>query len=181
MASKMFSVMATAALIVPPAHVAASSDPSPSVGRADWYLVDEIIQDEPPDYLNEIFFADKASVERDKQAVTLAVSRIVMTGREDRSLRENIRDMRSDMVIDCSTRTYDLRNLSTYDGAEQLTAQNEQDKRQESTVQSTSKIGYGAIVQFACDSDAKTGQRQSYPHMQPLTWLIAYINADWSK
>ncbi|SIN89094.1 hypothetical protein SAMN02745824_2187 [Parasphingorhabdus marina DSM 22363] len=181
MTGNVLSVMVTAALIAPPAHGAASSDPVPSAERADWYLVDEIIEDESPDYRSEIYFADKASVERDKKAVTLAVSRIVMTGREDRSLRENIRDLRSDMIIDCSTGSYRMRNRSTYDGAEQPAAPYEQDSPQERVVPSTSETGYGAIVRFACDADATIGQRQSHPHMQPLTWLIAYINADWSK
>ncbi len=181
MTPKALLTLVTATLFAISSPGSAESDSPDSAKTADWYFVDEIIRDEPPEYRSEIYFADKASVARNGAEASVSISRIVMTGWPNRTLQENIRDQRANMLIDCKARAYSLQNRSIYDGGEQPVALQEPDDQQENLLPSTSDRGFGAIARFACEAEPRIGKRQSPSHMQPLTWLIAYMSADWSK
>ncbi|MEO0441464.1 MAG: surface-adhesin E family protein [Pseudomonadota bacterium] len=181
MMHKALLIMVTATLFAISSPGSAESDSLASAKTADWYLVDEVITDKPPEYQSEIYFADKASVARNGAEAIVAISRIVMTGWPNRTLQENIRDQRANMVIDCGTKTYRLQDRFVYDGSEQPVALLEPDDQQESLLPSATDRGFGAIARFGCEADSKIGKRQSPADMQPLTWLIAYMSADWSK
>ncbi|MEM8919032.1 MAG: hypothetical protein AAGE37_09250 [Pseudomonadota bacterium] len=172
-------VMATL-LAISPINAAESGLAVPAK-TPEWFLVDEIIRDDAPEYRSEIYFANKASVVKSSETVTVAISMIATTGWPDRTLAENIRDLRSNMVIDCSTRAYQLHEQLVYDGDERPIASLAPGDLQKDFLPSAPDRGFGAIVGFACEADSEIGRRQSPAHMQPLTWFIAYISADWSK
>lgn len=172
---------ATAALLAFPSTSTAKSEPLHSAAQADWYFVDEIITDAPPDYRSEIYFANKASIARDGERVSLAISRIILTDWENRSQEENIRDMRSIMMIDCRTLSYSLLDRLVFDGAARPVDSGEPGEPKKDPGRPGNGRGFNALVQFACTTDGKVGERQSPADMQPLTWLITYMNADWSK
>lgn len=181
MTSKNILTIATAALLAIPANSSAKSESLPPAERANWYLVDEIIRDEPEDFRSEIYFANKASIARGEEEVTIAISRIAMTEGQNRSWEENIRDMRSNMWIDCQTRNYRLLDQSTYDGTERLIVSKNSEELQKNPEPSVTDDGFGAIVRFVCEAGDKIGEQQSPADVQPLTWLRAYLQADWSK
>ncbi len=161
-----------------PFAVAAKDKQNP----ADWYLVDEIIVDEPPDYRSDIFFADKASIERIDGLVSVSISQIVMAesnkGDDDIS---KIRDIRSKILVDCNRHIYAAMELSEFDGNERLVRTETWPKDSAKWVLPYANSGYVSIFRFACEPDKQFGSQKFPGHIQPLTSLKAYLTADWSK
>lgn len=160
-----------------PSYAETKSDNAP-----DWYLVDEIIEDVPPDYRSDIFFADKASIERTDGLVSIAISHIVMAeSNEGDDEIAKIRDFRSTIWINCNRHIYAATELAEFDGNEKLIRSEAQSKETAKWILPYANSGYVSVFRFACEPDKEFGSQDFPGHIQPLISLKAYLNADWSK
>ncbi|WP_108810363.1 hypothetical protein [Sphingorhabdus sp. Alg231-15] len=148
----------------------------------DWYLVDEVIVDEAPDYRSDIFFADKTSIERIDDLVSVSISQIVLAesnkGADDIS---KIRDIRSIILVDCNRHIYGVTELSEFDGNETLIRSETQSRESTKWILPYANSGYVSVFRFVCEPDKQFGSQEFPGHIQPLTSLKAYLSADWSK
>ncbi len=139
-----------------------------------WYLVDEIIEDEAPDYRSDIFFADKASIKQEDGYTSVSISHIIMA-------RSEIKDMRSRILIDCNQHIYAAMEVAEYDQDNKLVTSKAIDLETVEWILPYANSGYVSVFRFACEPNIKFGSQKFRGDIQPLTSVMAYLNADWSK
>ncbi len=161
---------------------AASESTEDQKNIPDWYLVDEVIVDEPPDYRSDIFFADKSSIERIGGLVAVSISQIVTAqSNEGDDDIAKIRDIRSRILVNCNRHIYAATELSEFDGNEKLIRSETQSRESAKWILPYADSGYVNIFRFACEPDKKFGSQEFPGHVQPLASFKAYLSADWSK
>ena len=154
-----------------------NSDPKPH-----WLFVDEIIVDQPPDYRSDLFFADRASIKQQDGHFTVSISHIVLTeAAGTQSLKNQVTDTRAQLVIDCRERVFKVANATQYDGEEQLIDPVSPAAEKYRSKPMQFNAGSVKIVSMVCDGDDEFAEQKFPSQMQPLTALLAYLNADWSK
>lgn len=153
-----------------------------AIAEPDWYLVDEIIEDEAPDYRSDIFFADKVSIKPESGYTSVSISHIVMAQVEDDGAQKSeIKDLRSRILIDCNQHTYAVMSVAEYNSDnEQITSQTMSLETAE-WILPFANSGYVSVFRFACEPDQKFVIQRFPGHIQPLAWVLAYLNADWSN
>ncbi|GAA0470136.1 hypothetical protein GCM10009096_08800 [Parasphingorhabdus litoris] len=175
--SPNFVAMIVLSMLIVPVAIAKDKPKLP-----DWYLVDEVIVDEAPDYRSDIFFADKSSVRNIDGLTSISVSQIVMaeTNAGDNEI-SRIRDIRSTILIDCHKHMYAAMELTEFDGNEKLIRSETQSRAFAKWILPYADSGYVSVFRFACEPDQEFGSQEFPGHIQPLTAFKAYLNADWSK
>lgn len=156
------------------------SGPS-SQSRSDWYLVDEIIEDTPPDYRSDIYFADKASIVTENRQSSVAISHLILTQEPEESRKSDtrIRDVRSRLVINCDEGTYSILRSAEYDRENRIVSPKKAKSDLAEWLLPAEGSGHASIVQFVCTPELKPGEQKFKDDILPLFWLIAWLNADW--
>lgn len=149
-----------------------------SIDGPNWYLVDEIIEDKAPDYRSDIFFADKASIRQENGFTSVAISQIIMAEDQETS-KSKIRDLRSRIMIDCNEHVYAAMEVSEFDQDNKLVTSKTMPKETAEWILPFANSGYVSIFRFACELDIEFGSQKFPGHIQPLTSIMAYLNADW--
>ncbi len=144
----------------------------------NWYLVDEIIEDKAPDYRSDIFFADKASIEREKGYTSISISQIIMSqgGEPSHSI---IRDLRSRIIIDCNEHMYAATEVSEFDQDNKLISSKIMPLETVEWNLPFANSGYVSVFRFACEPDIEFGSQKFPADIQPLASIMAYLKADW--
>ncbi len=148
----------------------------------DWYVVDEIIVDEAPDYRSDAFFADKSSIEIVDGFVSVSISQIVTAeSNEGTDDIAKIRDIRSKILVDCIRHIYAVMELSEFDGNEVLIRSESQSVETAKWILPYANSGYVSVFRFVCEPGTSFGSQPFPGHIQPLESFKAYLSADWSK
>lgn len=156
--------------------------PQPSASIPNWLLVDEIVVDEPPEFRSDLFFADQASITQGDTDFTISISHIILTEAVGTSSqKDQIVDMRSQMTIDCRKRVYRVTETSQYNGEEELVTAVTSDENESQWQRPESDAGLAKVIKLVCEANTGSGAGNLPSHLQPLTALLAYLNADWSK
>lgn len=146
----------------------------------NWYLVDEIIEDEAPDYRSDIFFADKASIKKVNGFTSVSISQIIMA--TDKEASENdIKDLRSHIIIDCNQHIYAVMEVAEFNKDNELMTLRTMSLETAEWILPFANSGYVSIFRFACEPDKEFGTQKFPSHIQPLAAITDYLNADWSK
>lgn len=144
----------------------------------NWYLVDDIIEDEAPDYRTDIFFADKASIKREDGYISISISQIIMSQGEGPSDRI-IRDLRSRIMIDCNEHMYAATEVSKFDQDNKMISSKIMPLETAEWELPFANSGYVSVFRFACEPDIEFGSQEFPADIQPLTSIMAYLKADW--
>lgn len=148
----------------------------------DWYLVDEIIEDEAPDYRSDVFFADKASLKKENGYISISISQIIMSQVEVEGVPQSrIRDMRSRIAVDCNRHVYAALDVSEYNKDNKLVTSKTSSIETAEWILPFANSGYINIFRFACEPDTMFGTQEFPGDKQPLASILAYLNADWSN
>ncbi|MEP2102986.1 MAG: surface-adhesin E family protein [Parasphingorhabdus sp.] len=167
------SIVLTASLLVAGPSCAKTKAAAP-----DWYLVDEIIEDKAPDYRSDIFFADKASIKQEDGYTAVSISQIIMTQDEETS-ESKVRDLRSRILIDCNEHVYAATEVAEYSKDNKLVTSQSMSLESTEWILPFANSGYVNVFRFACEPDITFGTQKFPGHIQPLTSVMAYLNADW--
>lgn len=144
----------------------------------NWYLVDEIIEDEAPDYRSDIFFADKASIKQENGYTSVSISQIIISQGNEPS-DSNIRDLRSRIMIDCNEHIYATIEVSEFDLSDQLIISKTTPLETAEWELPFANSGYVNVFRFACEPDIEFGSQKFPANIQPLASVMAYLKADW--
>lgn len=175
---KMIRCSLASVVMIAPLLTTAPSYAEADMAGPDWYLVDEIIEDKAPDYRSDIFFADKASLKQENGFTSVSISQITMTTNQETS-KNKIKDLRSDIMIDCNEHVYAAMEVSEFDQDNNLVTSKTKPSQTAEWILPFANSGYVSVFRFACEPDVEFGSQKFPRHIQPLASVMAYLNADW--
>ncbi|MEO9469508.1 surface-adhesin E family protein [Parasphingorhabdus sp.] len=148
---------------------------------SEWYLVAETIEDTHPDYRSDIYFADKTSIMKNGNQSSVAISHLILSQEPEEGDKSEtrIRDIRSNLAINCDEQTYSIVESAEYDQDNMLVSQTKTEPALREWHLPGDGSGHANIVQFACDSELKLGEQKFKEDILPLVWLMAFLSADW--
>lgn len=147
---------------------------------SDWYLVDERITGPTDDLVSNLLFADWNSLRTSKMR-SINVSDISMREvKVDRKFEMNIVDSRMNMMIDCDRGKFNISSIVQYDQNSNIITMQQKDYILGQWTAPNSH-GLAELITFTCEPESKKYEQPFGANIQPLTGLIHYLNADWSK
>lgn len=153
-------------------------------GLKNWYLVNEATYNGNKNFKYQSLFANRASMiggDKNNKLVSLNISDIEMY--EDKiegKLILKIIDSRMNISINCDENIYKINSLEQYDQDYNIIENPQISTAMDQWIEPTNQA-YTAIITFACVLDEKKYEQPFGGNIQPLTGLISYLNADWSK
>lgn len=161
--------------------LAQPSTQSAQVGLKNWYLVDEATYNGNKNFKYQTLFANRASMTGDNTAINLNISDIEMSeNKVEGKLILQIIDNRMNITVNCDENAYRINSLEQYNQDYQRIEEPEFSSPLNQWIEPSNQA-YTAIITFACVLDGKKYQQPFGGNIQPLTGLISYLNADWSK